>query len=407
MEFGIQPIFIIEDAAESSRLSAKVKFACELPDFEAGYNFECEVCTLSAQTDWEAVLEFLSEYETGHTLRSYCSEIEKFILWLINIKQAPISGIKRTDWHDYIRFLENVPPAFCGARVKRFNEDGSANDDWRPFLTSENGLSKNSVTKAVKIIESMFSFLVECGYLKASPVVSKRRRKATSSERSVEVEERYLQSDLLDLVIDSLHTLLLDPHAQEPESKLVKSLPRTIFIVQLLRELGLRASELIAVRMADFKIKGNNWYLAVKGKGSKLRTVKLSDRLKETVIEDRIRNMLPPYPLVNESRPLIGQLSDPNKPITTRRLGQIIHDAFNLVAANLEVEAEVFAGDSVNRGQKLRSASQLRIASTHWLRHSHATEFLRESGNDLVETMNRLGHSSIQTTLIYLHVDSD
>ena len=42
----------------------------------------------------------------------------------------------------------------------------------------------------------------------------------------------------------------------------------------------------------------------------------------------------------------------------------------------------------------------------HTLRHSFATEYIK-SGGDIWELRNILGHSSINTTMIYLHMAED
>lgn len=57
--------------------------------------------------------------------------------------------------------------------------------------------------------------------------------------------------------------------------------------------------------------------------------------------------------------------------------------------------------------QKIKENNQLDDSITfHTLRHSYATEFIK-SGGDIWELKNILGHSSINTTSIYLHMAED
>ena len=47
-------------------------------------------------------------------------------------------------------------------------------------------------------------------------------------------------------------------------------------------------------------------------------------------------------------------------------------------------------------------AGHLVMASTHWLRHTHATHSL-EAGAEIEEVQENLGHSSVAITAIYTH----
>ena len=44
-------------------------------------------------------------------------------------------------------------------------------------------------------------------------------------------------------------------------------------------------------------------------------------------------------------------------------------------------------------------------ASAHWMRHSFAHQVLAATNNDLAVVQQLLGHSSIQTTAIYVKAD--
>lgn len=412
MDFKLQPLFDLRALTKQKDQNApklKITFACTLPMFEPGYNFDEDgVSTLKAHNDWEAILEFLNLYQSAHTIRSYASEIEKFILWLILYKQMPISGIKRDDWNDYLRFMNSVPPELTGERSKRFLGDGQPNPSWKPFYRVKTQLAENSLAKTAKIIEALFAFLVSSGYLKASPVISQRRRTKTVTERSIEISERFIPQELLDTAIDVLNNISRDlasnktPRVQGLKTKLLRSL----YIIQLLRDLGLRAAELVALRMGDISVDKAIWSIKVVGKGNKVRKLKIPDRLRDTIMDFRVSQGKPPYPTLNDPDPLVGSLKG-NQFITTRRLGQLIAESFGLVACHLETNAAKLDKTSHEYGQLIRNSSVLSQASTHWLRHSHATEFLAESNNNLISTMRRLGHSAPNVTSVYLHTNDD
>jgi len=57
---------------------------------------------------------------------------------------------------------------------------------------------------------------------------------------------------------------------------------------------------------------------------------------------------------------------------------------------------------AASRMETAADAGHLIQASTHWLRHTHATHAL-EAGAEIEEVQENLGHSSVAITAIYTH----
>lgn len=129
--------------------------------------------------------------------------------------------------------------------------------------------------------------------------------------------------------------------------------------------LGLRVSELTAMRWEDFHtdpMETSIWLTVKKGKGEKMREVKVPKMLWEQLKQYRIHiNM-------NEYRVFA---------LSTRRVESIIESA--RIAGNIAKKV-----------------------TPHWLRHTNAT-FALLGGASLQQVQDMLGHSHIHTTQRYLH----
>jgi len=130
---------------------------------------------------------------------------------------------------------------------------------------------------------------------------------------------------------------------------------------------GLRASEVLALRIED--IDSKRMLIKINGKGGKERYTLLSERfLKE--LRDYYRVYRPDTLLFPASQ-------------TGRRL---CYEAIRLVYEKARKKAGIKKG-----------------AGLHVLRHSFATHLL-EAGNDIRKIQVLMGHKSLSTTIIYLHV---
>jgi len=143
---------------------------------------------------------------------------------------------------------------------------------------------------------------------------------------------------------------------------------RDRFMLAFLYSSGLRINELSNLKIADIDTERLQ-IRVVEGKGNKERYVPLS-RL--------IAQKLPKYlKICNPENYLFN---------STKRGKQFSHTAIQRIVRQAKIKAGI-----------------LKQVSTHTFRHTYATHLL-ENGVDLLTIKQILGHASILTTLIYLHV---
>ncbi len=98
---------------------------------------------------------------------------------------------------------------------------------------------------------------------------------------------------------------------------------------------------------------------------------------------------LPPLPAPGEDTPLLLSL-DGRRPITARRLNQLLKGLFREASFRLE-------------GHK---AKALRQASAHWMRHTSLSH-QAEAGIEGRYLQRNAGHARFETTLLYLHEEEE
>lgn len=152
---------------------------------------------------------------------------------------------------------------------------------------------------------------------------------------------------------------------------------RNYCIIEVLYGCGLRVSELVNLRISNINFNEN--FIKVEGKGDKIRLVPVADYTLN-LISDYIQN--------------------------TRSQGKIAPKFEDFLFLN-------------NRGKSLtrvmiftfikeyaQKADIRKSISPHTFRHSYATHLLR-NGADLRFIQDMLGHSSITTTEIYTHLETE
>lgn len=150
--------------------------------------------------------------------------------------------------------------------------------------------------------------------------------------------------------------------------------PRNHAIIETLYGSGLRVSELVALRISRISL--DDGYIIVEGKGGKQRLVPLSP-----VAVELISDYLPlrEKGVIKPGNEDILFLNRRGAPLTRVMVFYIIRDLAVAAGINKKV-------------------------SPHTLRHSFATHLL-EGGANLRAIQEMLGHESIATTEIYLHLD--
>lgn len=176
------------------------------------------------------------------------------------------------------------------------------------------------------------------------------------------------------LEADELERLLKSPEGDNLDALRDKAVLGTLFST------GMRVSELCSLDRD--KIDTTRGELSIRGKGSKIRVVFLSDEAKEDInkylnkrsdVDEALFIRIP------RSKASGGFVKDSNLRLTPRSIQRIV---------------EKYATKAGIVGKNV---------SPHTLRHSYATDLLR-NGADIRSVQSMLGHSSVTTTQIYTHV---
>ena len=217
------------------------------------------------------------------------------------------------------------------------------------------GVAPRTQARLIAGIRSFFNFLILEGYREDDP--------------STLLETPRLEKNLPDVLsIEDIDAMIaaLDPDKAET--------PRNHAIIETLYGSGIRVSELCGLKIPHLAL--DEGYMLVEGKGSKQRVVPVSP-----VAIDLIREYLP----IRNAGPIKKEGADTlflnrrGAPLTRVMVFYIIRDLAALAGINKKV-------------------------SPHTLRHSFATHLL-EGGANLRAIQEMLGHESIATTEIYLHLD--
>lgn len=173
--------------------------------------------------------------------------------------------------------------------------------------------------------------------------------------------------------IDVLYPEEIDTLLAAPKADSLAGL-RDRALLHMLFSTGLRISELVRLNRDDIRQTADE--IAVRGKGNKVRVVFLSPEAKEAITAYlKARQDIDPALFVRHKKK-VGP--DDDLRLTVRTIQRLIK-------------------------RHAAAAGITKDISPHTLRHSYATDLLR-NGADVREVQQLLGHASITTTQVYTHL---
>ena len=273
------------------------------------------------------------------------------------------------DFNDYLK----IERGFSVNSISSYKEDISkfnkfidnsksplevSSDDIKEFLQKiSKGMNSSSQSRIISGLRSFFEFLIFEKYISQNPL-----RLIESPKISRKLPDT-LSIEEIDLLISNL-----DLSKEQGE--------RNLAIIELLYGCGIRVSELVNLKISDLFFNEN--FIKVTGKGNKQRLIPIGNITKQNV-----NNYL------QNSRNKIKVVSAFNDHVFLNRRGK------NLTRAMIFTIVKNLA----------KKANFSKSISPHTFRHSFATHLL-ENGADLRTIQQLLGHESITTTEIYMHLDN-
>jgi integrase/recombinase XerD len=273
------------------------------------------------------------------------------------------------DFNDYLK----IERGFSVNSISSYKEDVSkfnkfidnsksplevSPDDIKEFLQKiSKGMNSSSQSRIISGLRSFFEFLIFEKYISQNPL---RLIESPKISRKL--------PDTLSIEEIDLLTSNLDLSKEQGE--------RNLAIIELLYGCGLRVSELVDLKISDLFFNEN--FIKVTGKGNKQRLIPIGNITKQNV-----NNYL------QNSRNKIKVVSAFNDHVFLNRRGK------NLTRAMIFTIVKNLA----------KKANFSKSISPHTFRHSFATHLL-ENGADLRTIQQLLGHESITTTEIYMHLDN-
>ncbi len=275
--------------------------------------------------------------------------------------------------------------------------------NFQSYLKIERGLSQNSIDNYTLDIEKLTHYLSENQINKSPITITEETIQEFIYDTSKKVNPRSQARIISGLKSFFNYLIFEDYRADNPlelieAPRLGRKLPDTLNIedidnlinaidlssnegernramLETLYGCGLRVSELVSVKISDLFF--DEGFIKITGKGNKQRFVPISP-LTQKYIQIYKNEVRPHLPIQKEFSDTLF-LNRRGKQLTRAMIFTIIKDLAKKINLNKTI-------------------------SPHTFRHSFATHLL-ENGADLRSIQLMLGHESITTTEIYMHVD--
>lgn len=247
---------------------------------------------------------------------------------------------------------------------------------WLHKQKNNKGKSLSASTQNYHLI-AIRSFLAYCAKMDINALSSEKVELAKIADREVNFIEGTDVERLLNAPLKNCENLGIIEYRDKA-------------ILELLFSTGLRVSELVALKRENINLKRDDF--TIRGKGKKMRIVFLSERAK---------NAIKKY--LEKRKDVSEFLFVSHDPALKNR--EFIHARKKITDEKKQKKQTGLSARTVQRivDKYARSAGITRKLSPHALRHSFATDLLR-NGADLRSVQALLGHSSITTTQVYTHI---
>jgi site-specific recombinase XerD len=420
-----QALQTVVAAGTGIRPLEKIVVPAELDGRQGLYRRPQAQCLLAAGNDYEALLAWINAKQgltaeeqraaaarrrarsagpqeaalprvLSHTQRAYRKEAERFLLWAILVRGKALSSMAQEDCVAYRDFLADPQPRslWCGPRGRE-----RWSPLWRPF---EGPLSPRAVAQALTILRNLYAFLVQQGYLVGNPwagvAVPRGAAPRIDAGRSLTLAQWAFVREQL---------------ALQPDNGSTRRLRAALL---LLYATGLRLSEAVAARAGDLQWVAyppdaqdaeevSGWVLRVVGKGRRLREVPVPPPVAQALLDYLASRGLEPDPAHPQTTRahLLGLASDAGERAPRLHAGAV-DPAAGIAPNTLYDQLKTYFGHCarvLEAQGDARGAQRLAAASTHWLRHSHASHTIA-AGTPIEIAQQNLGHASLSTTTVYV-----